>query len=320
MRGGRARARAVLRNGRSAPRLSHRYSGENLKIRSDLVGTKLKGLEREVSWRDTMNYAAAVADLNPAYLDDTRPDGIVAPPLFAVAVTWPLMQDMQNQLGDAIDPEIFTTMVHASEHLSFHRPIRPGDRLKVSGSIAAIVPSRAGAKIVLRLDAVDDSGKPVFTEHAGAVFRGVSCIDGGSGADSLPVAPVFDQPAPARWERELFIAPQAAHVYDGCTGIFFAIHTSKAFARMVGLPDILMQGTAILATAAREMVNAEAAADPCRLAEIGCRFTGMVRPGTAIRIRSSERRDSDGGASFGFQVFNEIGQVALRDGHVKFIS
>ncbi len=58
-----------------------------MKLDSRIVGTELAGLERDVSWRETMNYAAAVGDTNPLYLDDTGEDGIMAPPLFAVAVT-----------------------------------------------------------------------------------------------------------------------------------------------------------------------------------------------------------------------------------------
>ncbi|UCG04133.1 MAG: MaoC family dehydratase N-terminal domain-containing protein [Candidatus Heimdallarchaeota archaeon] len=34
-----------------------------------------------------MNYAAAIDDNNEFYFDDERKDGIVAPPMFAVATT-----------------------------------------------------------------------------------------------------------------------------------------------------------------------------------------------------------------------------------------
>ena len=54
-----------------------------MKLDPKLVGKTLKGLAREVTWRQTTNYAAAVGDANPRYLDDTRHGGIVAPPIFA---------------------------------------------------------------------------------------------------------------------------------------------------------------------------------------------------------------------------------------------
>ena len=41
------------------------------KIDVALAGRELPPVERVVAWRDTTNYAAAVGDANPRYLDDT---------------------------------------------------------------------------------------------------------------------------------------------------------------------------------------------------------------------------------------------------------
>ena len=51
-----------------------------MEISSRFVGTPLKPLETQITWRQTTNYAAALGDANPRYLDDERPEGIVAPP------------------------------------------------------------------------------------------------------------------------------------------------------------------------------------------------------------------------------------------------
>ena len=58
-----------------------------MEISSHFVGTPLKPLETQITWRQTTNYAAALGDANPRYLDDERPEGIVASPMFCVAVT-----------------------------------------------------------------------------------------------------------------------------------------------------------------------------------------------------------------------------------------
>ena len=49
-------------------------------ISSKLVGTRLKAYHTDISWRHTMNYAAAVGDNNPCYFDDERDQGILVPP------------------------------------------------------------------------------------------------------------------------------------------------------------------------------------------------------------------------------------------------
>jgi acyl dehydratase len=285
-----------------------------MKLDSRIVGTVLTGLKRDVTWRETMNYAAAVGDANPLYLDDTGEAGIMAPPLFAVAVTWPFIENVQEQLKGAVPPEILVTMVHATEHLVFHRPIRPGVRLTVNGRVAAVVPAARGTLMVLRLNARDDQDRDVFTEYGGAFFRGVECTDEGRGLETLPEPAAWEEPATPLWEAKIPISEVAAHVYDGCSGIVFPIHTSRTFARGAGLPDIILQGTAALALSAREVVNREAGGDPRRLREIACRFTGMVLPGTEILVQLLGEKGSGDGKRLGFRVLNAEGDTAIKGG------
>ena len=104
------------------------------RIAADLVGRELPPLERVVTWRDTTNYAAALGEANPRYFDDRGPQVLLAPPLFAVAITWPLLSAVQSILP----PSVLPTIVHAGEHLIFHRLIAPGNRLRLTGRIAAV--------------------------------------------------------------------------------------------------------------------------------------------------------------------------------------
>jgi len=288
-----------------------------MNLDSNLTGTRLKGLTREVTWRDTMNFAAAVSDVNPRYFDDTAEDGIVAPPLFAVALTWPFIVNVQQQLPDLLPMELVVNMVHATEHLLFHRPVRPGDRLEIGGRVAAVVPSRSGTLMVLKLEAPDTEGRPVFTEYGGAFFRGVGCAGQGRGRETLPELPRWAPlPAPI-WSAEVPVPAEAAHVYDGCTNIVFGIHTSRAFARSVGLPQPIYQGTATLAIAAREIVNREVGGVPERLTEISCRFAGMVAPGTTIRVEAVKSEPVPEGRLLSFRVLNSEGRPAIQKGFAR---
>jgi len=281
-----------------------------MKLSTDLVGQKLKGLTRRVAWRQTTNYAAAVGETNPRYFDDTRPEGLIAPPLFAVAVTWPLMTDVSNQLP-ALPPEVIPTMVHAGEHLLFHRPVKADDKLTLSGEVVALLPGKAGTRLVLRSDAADAKGEPVFTEYGIVLFRGVSC-EREVGADNLPPVPVLADVEPL-WDIAIDVAPKLSYIYDGCSDIVFPIHTSPAFAQMVGLPGIILQGTATLALAARELVDRELDGDPARLRAIACSFRAMVLPGTTIRLQLLKREND----ALGYCVLNAEGQVALQDGYAQ---
>ncbi|MGV8080093.1 MAG: MaoC/PaaZ C-terminal domain-containing protein [Syntrophales bacterium] len=288
-----------------------------MELSSRHVGIPLKAYETAVTWRQTTNYAAALGDANPWYLDDSRPGGIVAPPMFSVAVTWPITERIAEFIESAKFPkEIVNTQVHYTEHLAIHRLVRPEDRLAVRGRIAAILPRKAGTLFVIRYDVTDAAGSPVFTEHIGGMMRGVRCIDEGRGGETLPVVPSFEASGAPIWEAPVFVDRAAPFIYDGCTDIYFPIHTSVAFARAVGLPDIIYQGTATLALAVRELTNREAEGDPRRVKAVSCRFTGMVIPGSEIRIRLIGKAAEGPDTHCFFEVLNAEGKHAIRDGAV----
>lgn len=290
-------------------------------LSSHFVGRRLKTTARHFTWRDTMNYAAATNDSNPVYFDDERVEGILAPPLFSVALTWPVTANIADLLEDEDFPrEVLLSQVHYTEHLHFAIPLKPDATLMIAGRIAAILPHRAGTHVVLRYDAADARGQIVFTEHIGAMLRGVECTDAGSGQTALPFIPRLETKKAPLWDAPLSIDAARPFIYDGCTNISFPIHTSPKFARQVGLPGIILQGTATLALAARELIDREADRDPSRLMEIACRFTGMVQPGTDINIRLEGRRPSENGLELHFSVLNHQGDRAISGGYALLSS
>lgn len=283
-----------------------------MKIGSDIVGAKLREFKTEVTWRRTTNYAAATGDMNPRYIDDSREGGITAPPMFAVAVTWPVVENIHRYVDMPYPPELFRTLVHYTEHIEFFRPVKPGDMLAVNGEVAAVIPQKSGTQIIFRFEVTDQRGLPVFTEYMGGLLRGVECMDCGKGKEAIPVIPdpgTADSPV---WEAVLPVEREAPYVYDGCTGIVFAIHTSPAFARAVGLPDIILQGTATMAYSVSQLVNREAGGDPARLEAVHGVFRGMVFPGSSIRVQLTGRETSGSAIHLFFRVVNEQGQPAIR--------
>jgi acyl dehydratase len=289
-----------------------------MNLNSDFVGIRLKDYSCNISSRWTMNYAAAIGDPNPLYFNDERPGGIIAPPVFPVAITWPVIERIADYIeAESFPKEVVFTQVHYTEHLRIHRPVIPGDNLAVKGTIVTILPHRAGTHVVIRFDAADAAGKAVFTEHIGAMMRGVICGDGGRGKDAIPPVPRRPEEGLSEWESAVPIDPLAPYIYDGCTNIHFPIHTSVKFARQVGLPGIIHQGTSTLALAAREILAREAAGDSTRLESLYCRFTGMVIPGSDIRVRCTGKINGTEGTDIFFDVLNSQDQRAISDGHIR---
>jgi acyl dehydratase len=84
----------------------------------------------------------------------------------------------------------------------------------------------------------------------------------------------------------------------------------------VGLPGIILQGTATLAMAASELVNREADGDPLRMRALHARFTRMVLPGTEILLQVEARVPAEEGTGLWFSVLNPNGRKAISNGYV----
>lgn len=290
------------------------------RMQPKIVGLRLKEFRTEVTWRRTTNYAAAVGDLNPHYLDDLQEGGLIAPPMFAVALSWPVLGHLEEFLPPAhvLSADTLRSVVHYREHISIARLVRPGDRLVLAGSVASVVPHRSGTELVLRFDVRDAAGKPVHTEFVGGLLRGVS-LDGQEGIGPVPGAPALPTDLTGErpvWEAAVPIDAAAPYVYDGCSDIVFPIHTSPRFARAMGLPGIVLQGTATMAYAVRELVNRELDADATRVAVLAARFSRLVSPGTTLHVRLLSRGNSDHGSGLWFDVVDAAGWRVVTDGYV----
>ncbi|VAX18475.1 hypothetical protein MNBD_IGNAVI01-2530 [hydrothermal vent metagenome] len=289
-----------------------------MKISSKYVGYSLKEYSTVVSWRDTMNYAAAVNDNNPRYFNDEQESGIVAPPMYSVAVTWAVLERLSEYIdADDFPVEVLRTQVHHSEYLQFHNPIKPGDKLQINGVISAVFPGRTGTHIVIRFDAVNQDQKPIFTEYIGGLMRGVTCVDAGAGEKTLPQIPPSPKVEVPVWQQTIKIDPLLPYIYDGCTNIVFPIHTSQKFAHEVGLPGIILQGTAALAFAARELLDLYGEGNPVALQALACRFTGMIQPDTEIKIQLLSSKDNGEFTDLFFNVLGDQEQIVIKSGYAR---
>jgi acyl dehydratase len=288
-----------------------------MKVSSEITGKLFKEFTAEVTQREINNYAAAVRDPNPCYLDDEREEGLIAPPTLAAALTWPIINNIYEYVDLGYAAEILFRIVHYSEHLEIHRPIKPGDKITIAGEIAAVLPVKSGTHIVFRLPALDKNGEPLFTEYIGGLLRGVECADEGKGSENLPAFSTTPQDGLPLWETAVAIRREDCYIYEGCANVPFPIHTSPSFARSVGLPDIIYFGVATLAHGVREVVNREAGGNPKRVKSVSCCFRGMVTPESFIRIQLTGRNRSDNLRELYFRVLNHEGKEAVSEGRLQ---
>lgn len=282
-------------------------------LTADLVGLSAPAFERTITWADSAAYAAGTFDPNPRYLDDRDPARLLSPPMLAAALT----AGGNAGIGAAVlatsglTAHDFARQVHYSEVIEFDRPLQPGLTLSIRPAVAAIRPHRRGTELVLRFEAMAD-GKPAFREHLGTLVQGLF----GGEAASLPDVPlvadhaVSADGAPASAEEAY--GSLDAHIYDRCSGISYAIHTSPETARLAGLDAPLVHGTAVLSRSLRSLIDLQLDGDPSSIARIAVRFAGMVMPGALVRtLMTPDHR---------FRAENGDGTVILRDGAVDLRS
>ena len=100
--------------------------------------------------------------------DEREESDLVAPPTFAMVYAF----DAYHQLWT--DPEVALDtahLVHGEQRFTFHRPVKPGDRLTTTGRIADITARGATEFVDFQLSTVDAQRRPVSEASALFVIR-----------------------------------------------------------------------------------------------------------------------------------------------------
>ena len=276
------------------------------------VGLKLKSRTFDAAPRSILAYAAGIGANEPAYLDDAQAGGLRALPFQCVSLEWPVLLSMRHAVEGVLSPQEASRGVHAVQDSTFHRPIRPGDRLVTDGQLVVARPVRAGVLTVCRLDTTDrDSGEPVITTWTSSIYRDV-VLEGEpvSIAEPEAVDPAHAAPpGPDALETRIHIPKEMPHVYSECASIWNPIHTERAVALAAGLPDIILHGTATWALAGLTILRRHARDDVGALRRLTGRFSGMVMPGEDIVVRHEREGDS-----VRFEVRTAAGALAISQG------
>jgi acyl dehydratase len=127
----------------------------------------------EVGREKIAEFAAALGDPDPVYRDPAaaravgHPD-VIAPPTFAIV----LSLGAGNVVVD--DPDVgldYSRVVHGEQRFTQHRPVRAGDRLIATPSIAAVRSVAGNDMLTTRVDLTTEDGEPVCTTTSMLVAR-----------------------------------------------------------------------------------------------------------------------------------------------------
>ena len=279
-------------------------------LSSEIVGSFGEPLTHDVDARWTMAYAAGLSHDGPDCFDTDARKDVLAHPLFPVCFEWPLFLDPRHLPSyGGLRTEERLRGVHATHDLVLHRPIRAGCRVTTRAQIVQVEMRRPGAYQLTRLESVDEQGRPLCTTWYGTIYRGVE-VQGEDRCLEDALSPAREIGSPCDATIPLAVAANAAHVYTECARIWNPIHTDREVALRAGLPDIILHGTATLASAVSALLREHAGGDAEHVSRVACRFGAMVRMPSecCVRIRTT------GDGVIGFEVLNDAGEPAIREG------
>ena len=244
-------------------------------FRRDLIGRWGDEHEFVVEAERTVAYAEATNDPIEQHLS-----GEFAPPVFAVV---PAMSVMADATLGVVPDELMMRILHGEHDFRFHRPIIPGETLKVRAKPVGIQGKDSGVVVSTLISTrgaeYDD---PVNDQYFVGFFRG-GRFDGTVG-ETAPEHAM--DPATAEREPDLTVVQHfdedQTFRYAEPAGDPMPIHLDDDFARAMGQPGIIIHGLCTIAFVSHGLIGAVCPENPTRLSRLAVRMASPAFPGTAI--------------------------------------
>jgi acyl dehydratase len=178
-------------------------------------------------------------------------------------------------------------VLHGGQELVVHRPLPTEGKATLRSRIADVYDKGSAAVIIQESEAVDETGRALYTTRSSIFARG----EGGFGGERGPSAKVETPETEPDVEVRTPTLPQQALWYRLC-GDRNPLHSDPEFAAAAGFPRPILHGLCSYGIVCKALVDALLDGDAGRVARFSTRFAGVVFPGETLRTRAW-RRDDD---------------------------
>lgn len=253
-----------------------------------------------------MKYARAYNEDNPWFLDESRPGGIIAPPMFGVVVSW-------FAVGSVVaDPDLrvdLLHLLHSGQDMHFFCPVQPGDMITSQGKVLSIGEKAAGETLVVEVSCRNQKEEEVQKILFTAFIRGKRSREKQEEkpAEETPVGEPLLRVSQA-------IDQDQTYRYAEVSGDHNPIHVDENVARMVGLSGIIVHGLCTMAFTSKVIIDRLCGGDPRRLKRLWVRFSRPVFPGQTVTTHVWERSLRGRLSVYAYETYNPEGQAVIRDG------
>jgi acyl dehydratase len=278
-------------------------------LNRNLIGKLYPPQDYGVTAEAMMRYARAYNEDNPWFLDQARPDGIVAPPMFGVVMGWmPIMLVMTDaELG--VD---LLRLLHGEQEMEFYRTVVPGDIVTSTAQITTVEEKPTGESVIVEVNSSNQRGEPVQRMQFTAFIRGRGKRERRD--EGVSESPSASEPV---LRVSQTIDADQTYRYAQASGDHNPIHVDENMARMAGLPGIIVHGLCTMAFTSKVMIDHLCDRDPRRLKRLRARFSRPVFPGQTITTAVWSCPDRNGFQIYAYETRNPEGKVVIRDGIVE---
>ncbi len=238
-------------------------------------------------------------------------DGAIHP-LYLTKISWHIVENLNEFLFSPIKPSLLKMLVHMSNHFEYYKPLEYDKKYVVKSHLCLIEPHRKGTKLTLRFDYLLDDDL-VAVEHTSGLLFGVKCQGKGRVFGKLPRHERVDEGD--LWYENIPIERQLPYVYAKKAEIDAPIHTDPSFAKSIGLPDIILQGTCTFAMSVSLIMKAFNIEER-EVKQLSVNFTGMLTTPNTIKVNIVFRSEN----KIVFSVNDDKGSTLIKGGSIIFAS
>ncbi len=231
-------------------------------------------------------------------------------PVFLSKISWNIIENLNELLTDKIDNKLIATLVHAAEYYRFYQQIPLNSKLQIKSEIWQFKPHKKGTSIVLKLTCYHQE-QLVAESFSKAIMFGVKCIGEGHSHGDTPASALVEESV--TWQKSIQIDEDLPYLYAKKAIIDAPIHTDPEYAKSIGLPDNILQGTCTFAKAVGVVLSEEAEGSDSDIESVSAKFTGFVTLPNKLLVRFIKRHEN----TLYFDVMDEKNHRLIKGGQIK---
>jgi len=281
---------------------------KRINISDEVASTKIKDIDFFIDSEMINNYTEAVKNQEDKYDEYSKTTN--AHPLFYTRISWNIIENLNKYLDKPMNEVILTKIIHQSEYIEFYEELKPNIKLTVKSRIWNIRKHKKGTKLLTRFDYYSED-KLLATEYSEGLLFGIKLTGSDKQIGELPK--FYKTGEKSVWETTLKIDKDLPYFYAEKTKINADIHTNPKFAKSIGLPDIILQGTCSLAKSVNTIINNNLKNEEIKIKSISAKFTGMTVTPNEITIKINSKNKEQ----ILFSVFNNKNNAVIQGGEIK---